>query len=153
MNDKEIRQHKVRRKAKKKRREKRKKEEAKRARIGDRRRRLEVQVEEAIEKCINSGELQRVNADPADGRLASESVKRNRIATKRSANTDHEEVPKKAARLHGLKEISATHVTLTKTCLGSGSYGSCYLGTFRGMTVVVKSTKGKESLVMRQKTE
>ena len=31
-------------------------------------------------------------------------------------------------------------MTLTKTCLGSGSYGSCYLGSFRAMNVMVKSS-------------
>ena len=65
--------------------------------------------------------------------------KRNTTSRKRATNTDCEEVPRKGAWLHGLKEIPASHVILTRTCLGSGSYGACYLSTFRGMNVVVKS--------------
>ena len=140
MNDEEKRRHKVRRKNKKKRRDKRRKEEARQARIEDRRRRLEAQVERAIQERITNGELMRVSAEPAaaDG-PPSQTAKRNTTSRKRARNTDCEEVPRKAARLHGLKEIPASHVILTRTCLGSGSYGSCYLGTFRGMNVVVKS--------------
>ena len=137
MNDQEKRRHKVRRKNKKKRRDKRRKEEAKQARIEDRRRRLETQVERVIQERITSGELMRVSAEPAD-RPPSQTAK-NTTSRKRAANTDSEEVPQKAARLHGLKEIPASHVILTRTCLGSGSYGSCYLGMFHGMNVVVKS--------------
>ena len=141
MNEEERQRHKARRKNKKKRRDKRKKEEAKQARIEDRRRRLEAHVERAIEERIEHGELLRANADPGDGRAPRQTAKGNTPTTrrKRTANTDHEEIPRKAARLHGLKEIPVSHVTLTRTCLGSGSYGSCYLGTFRGMNIVVKS--------------
>ena len=84
-----------------------------------------------------------VSAEPADG-PPSQTAKRNTTSRKRAANTDCEEVPQKAARLHGLKEIPASHVILTRTCLGSGSYGSCYLGMFRGMNVVVKSLQVHE---------
>ena len=81
-----------------------------------------------------------MNADHADGHFIPQTAKgHTTTAVKRPANTDLDEVPRKAARLHGLKEILTTHVTLTKTCLGSGSYGSCYLGLFHAINVVVKS--------------
>lgn len=78
-----------------------------------------------------------MSPEPADG-PPSQTAK-NTASRKKAANTDSEEVPQKATRLHGLKEIPASHVILTRTCLGSGSYGSCYLGMFHGMNVVVKS--------------
>ena len=86
-----------------------------------------------------------MSAQPADG-PPSQTAKRNSTSRKRTANTDCEEVPQKATRLHGLKEIPASHVILTTTYVASGSYGSCCLSIFRGMNVVVKSLhihKGK----------
>ena len=71
-----------------------------------------------------------MSAEPADG-PPSQTAKRNSTPRKRAANADGEEVPQKATRLRGLKEIPASHVILTRTCVGSGSYGSCHHSTFR----------------------
>ena len=64
-----------------------------------------------------------MSAEPADG-PPSQTAKRNSTSRKRA-------VPQKTTRFHGLKEIPASHVILTRTCVGSGSYGSCHHGTFR----------------------
>ena len=64
MNEEERRRHKERRKRQKKRRNERKREEAKQARIADRQKRIEaeVEVDRVVQKCIERGELVRVRA-------------------------------------------------------------------------------------------
>ena len=63
MNEEERRRHKERRKRqKKKRRNERKREEAKQARIADRQKRIEAEVDRVVQKCIERGELVRVRA-------------------------------------------------------------------------------------------
>lgn len=81
----------------------------KQARIEDRHWRLEVQVERAIEKRTERGELLQVNADCANGRFIPQTAKGyTTTAAKRPANTDLDQVPQKATRLHGLKEVPRT---------------------------------------------
>lgn len=51
--------------------------------------------------------------------------------------------PKKIAgrQSHSLKEISPEQITTKSVHLGSGSYGSCYLGVYRGMDIVIKELR------------
>ena len=62
MNEEERRRHKERRKRQKKRRNERKREEAKQARIADRQKRIEAEVDRVVQKCIERGERVRVRA-------------------------------------------------------------------------------------------
>jgi len=71
--------------------------------------------------------------------LADEREKEKSKATP-SKNTS-EERPAKKQRTSMLKEIDSNHVVRTQKHLGSGSYGSCFLAFYRGMTVVVKELK------------
>ena len=113
---------KERRKRQKQRRKERKKEEAKAARIADRTRRLEKAVERRIQ------EMEQETRGVA--------VSRKRPGTSQQG----ERVPQKTSREAALKEIKTYHVTKSKH-LGTGSYGSCYLGSYRGMNVVIKELK------------
>ena len=123
MNEEERRRHKERRKRQKKRRNERKREEAKQARIADHQKRIEAEVDRVVQKCIERGELVRVRA----GQLKEQ---------KAGAN----DKPRGPAR----REISSYRVTLTEKHVGSGSYGSCYLGDFRGLKVVVKTLRVRQ---------
>ena len=43
-----------------------------------------------------------------------------------------------------MKEVSSDQITRTAVHLGSGSYGSCYLALYRGISVVVKELRVKQ---------
>lgn len=43
-----------------------------------------------------------------------------------------------------MKEINPFHVIVAGKHLGSGTYGSCYLGSYRGLDVVLKQLKVKK---------
>ena len=57
-----------------------------------------------------------------------------------------EGAPKKAPcqSLGSMKEINPIQVTVDAKHLGSGTYGSCYVGSYRGLDVVVKQLKIKK---------
>ena len=64
-------------------------------------------------------------------------------SNKRRCTTQQQEGPPKntvrrQSHQHALKEISSDQITRTAVHLGSGSYGSCYLGLYRSIRVVVK---------------
>ena len=145
MNEEERRRHKERRKRQKKRRNER---------IADRQKRIEAEVDRVVQKCIERGELVRVRAGQSKEQKAGANdeprgparpvnnegeTSRKRVSQSRPS----EDVPRKAARTSPhIKEISSNRVTLTeKQYVGSGSYGSCYLGDFRGLKVVVKTLR------------
>lgn len=46
-------------------------------------------------------------------------------------------------RLHGanIKEIAPCDIVKSEKCIGAGTFGSCYLATYRGLMVVVKEFK------------
>lgn len=74
------------------------------------------------------------------GKDAVESVAK--MATKDSNTLQQKEDPKKIARHqcqhHALRELSAQKITMKLVHLGSDSYGSCYLGVYRGIDVIIK---------------
>lgn len=156
MNEEERRRHKERRKRQKKRRNERKREEAKQARIADHQKRIEAEVDRVVQKCIERGELVRVRAGQSREQKAGANdeprgparpvnnegeTSRKRVSQSRPS----EDVPRKAARTSPhIKEISSYRVTLTEKHVGSGSYGSCYLGDFRGLKVVVKTLRVRQ---------
>ena len=59
---------------------------------------------------------------------------------KTGCGDEAEGVPKKTpcSSLGSVKEINHLQVTVGGKHLGSGTYGSCYLGSYRGLDVVVK---------------
>lgn len=44
-----------------------------------------------------------------------------------------------------LKEINSSEVVRSEICLGSGSFGTCYLAYYRGISVAVKEFKPRQS--------
>ena len=164
MNEEEKRRmHKERRKKQKQRRKQRKKEEAKKARLEDRRRRL-AKKEDVVKEKIEGEELvgeTRQDKPPVQSSRTQENqavveplprkhasgVQSRKRTTVRS-DPDVEEIPKKVAKpmntTAAVKEINPMHVTLKAMHLGAGSYGSCHLGSYRGMEVVIKQLKVKE---------
>ena len=156
MNEEERRRHKERRKRQKKRRNERKREEAKQARIADHQKRIEAGVDRVVEKCIERGELVRVRAGQSREQKAGANdeprgparpvnnegeTSRKRVSQSRPS----EDVPRKAAGTSPhIKEISSYRVTLTEKHVGSGSYGSCYVGDFRGLKIVVKTLRVRQ---------
>lgn len=124
MNEEERRIHKERRKKQKRRRKERKREEARQANIADRRKRIEKKV----------------------ALIAKEQLRQARASRKRAGADEDEGVPKKAPclSLNSLKEINHLQVTVGGKHLGSGTYGSCYLGSYRGLDVVVKQLNVKK---------
>ena len=156
MNEEERRRHKERRKRQKKWRNERKREEAKQARIADCQKRLEAEVDRVVQKCIERGELVRVRAGQSkeqkaganDGPRGPARPVNNEGETSRkrvSQSRPSEDVPRKPARTSPhIKEISSYRVALMEKQVGSGSYGSCYLGDFRGLNVVVKTLRVRQ---------
>ena len=68
---------------------------------------------------------------------------------KRACTTQQQEgPPKKTSRRqshqHALKEICSDQITRTAVHLGSGSYGSCHLALYKGLSVVVKELRVKQ---------
>ena len=124
MNEEERRIHKERRKKQKRKRKERKREEARRANIADRRKRVEKEA----------------------ARIVEEQVREAHAPRKRAGADEDERVPKKAPclTLGSVKEIDQFHVTVRGKHLGSGTYGSCHLGSYRGLDVVVKQLKVKK---------
>lgn len=124
MNEEERRIHKERRKKQKRRQKERKREEARQANIADRRKRIEKKV----------------------ALIAKEQLRQARASRKRAGADEDEGVPKKAPclSLNLLKEINHLQVTAGGKHLGSGTYGSCYLGSYRGLDVVVKQLNVKK---------
>ena len=124
MNEEERRIHKERRKKQKRRRKERKREEARQANIADRRKRIEKKA----------------------ARIVEEQAREARASKKRTGADEDEGVPKKAPRLSlgSVKEIEHSQVIVGGKHLGSGTYGSCYLGSYRGLDVVVKQLNLKK---------
>lgn len=116
---------KEKRRNQKKRQKQRKKEEAKKQRQADRAGRIEKAVERRIQEIKAEQETQ-----------AGQSNANKRPSTSQQG----ERSPRKTARTAALKEIKSFHVT-TRSHLGTGSYGSCYLALYRGMNVVIKNLK------------
>ncbi|XP_031553462.1 probable serine/threonine-protein kinase DDB_G0280717 [Actinia tenebrosa] len=108
--------HKNRRKAKRQRWLQRKREKEAEERRKDRERRIEERAEQLIAMRANDSKVLEEPHAP--------------------------EPPKKKLRLPtkdvAVKEINSNHIVRTKKHLGSGSYGSCFLAFYRGITVVVK---------------
>lgn len=145
---------KAKRKRQKKRRRERKKEEAKQARSADRQRRIQQEAERVIQARVDQGDLvvptEKESARPMSTGTKAENLKKALIgkhgsACKRpSTQQQNQGPPEKTARSahkHALKEISPEQITTKSVHLGSGSYGSCYLGVYRGMDVVVKELR------------
>ena len=140
MNEDERRRiYKAKRKRQKKRRKERKKEAARQARISDRQRRMQQEAERIVQVRIDQGELIVRNQHERDTtRAASTGPEVDNAAphyssNKRRCTTQQQEgPPKKTVRRqshqHALKEISSDQIRRTAVHLGSGSYGSCYLG-------------------------
>ena len=124
MNEEERRIHKERRKRQKRRRKERKREEKRQANLADRRKRVEKEAARIVEE---------------QGREA-------RGTRKRAGVHQDEGVPKKVPcqSLGSVKEINPFQVTVDGKHLGSGTYGSCYIGSYRGLDVVVKQLKIKK---------
>jgi len=124
MNEEERRIHKERRKKQKRRRKERKREEARQANIADRRKRIEKEA----------------------ARIVEEQAREARASKKRTGADEDEGVPKKAPRLSlgSVKEIEHSQVIVGGKHLGSGTYGSCYLGSYRGLDVLVKQLNLKK---------
>ena len=124
MNEKERRIHKERRKRQKRRRKERKREEARQANIADHRKRIEKEA----------------------ARILKEQVREVHASRKQAGADQDEGAPKKALcpGLCSVKEINPFHMIVTGKHLGSGTYGSCYLGSYRGLDVVVKQLKVKK---------
>ena len=157
MNEEEIRRiHKERRKKQNQRRKQREKEEAKKARLEDRRRRLEKKADVEREELVATRQDKRRPVQPSrtqEEQAAVEPLPEKRASSAKSrkrtrSDREVEDIPKKAARpmntTAAVKEINPMHVTLQAMHLGAGSYGSCHMGSYRGMDVVVKQLKVKE---------
>ena len=132
----------------------RKKEEAKQARSADRRRRIEQEAERIIQARVEQGELvvpiEKESARPAltwtkavnlkNAPIDNDGSTRKRPSTQQQNKGPPEKIARRAHK-HCLKEISPEQITTTSIHLGSGSYGSCYLGVYRGLDVVVKELR------------
>ena len=140
MNEEKRLKYKAKRKRQKKKRKEKKKEETRQARTADRRRRIQQEAERISQaRAVDQRELV-VRAEKE------RTVKR---AVSRVNTTQQQEgPPKKIARgqghEHALREISADQIIMKEVHLGSGSYGSCYLGLYRGIDVVVKELRVKQ---------
>ncbi|XP_068715514.1 probable serine/threonine-protein kinase DDB_G0267514 [Montipora foliosa] len=124
MNEEERRIHKERRKRQKRRRKERKREEKREANLADRRKRVEKEA----------------------ARIVEEQGHEARGTRKRAGVHQDKGVPKKVPcqSLGSVKEINPFQVTVDGKHLGSGTYGSCYIGSYRGLDVVVKQLKIKK---------
>jgi len=125
MNEEERRIHKERRKRQKRRRKERKREEARQANIADRRKRIEKEAARIVKE---------------------QQTQEARASRKQTRADEHQDAPRKAPRLSlgSVKEINHSQVILGEKQLGSGTFGSCYLGSYRGLDVVVKQLKVKK---------
>ena len=133
------RYHKERRRAQKKAWEKRKKERVIQKKREDAKKRLEQRVEERIQERLKSGELQR---RPAGADSSQKPAVKRRMEEEPMPSSSRAGSKKRltSTREVAITEISPAHVVRGKF-LGSGSYVSCYLGQYRGFTVVVKELK------------
>ena len=166
MNEEERRIHKERRKRQKRRRKEGRKQKAKQERIADRCRRIQNRAEALLEERIKSGELTRntrtadnietrtvdnVEATNANRGHKKQKEKNDEMAgplgvavcnasgRKRTQTTQRGHAPEKKAKPVAPFEISPLNVTISTNLLGSGSYGCCYLASYRGMEVVSKN--------------
>ena len=161
MNEDERRRiYKAKRKRQKKKRKERKKEEARQARNADRLKRIQQEAERIVQARVDKGELivrseQEGNAEKAvstgeEARNDTGLVTASKDCGRKRENTGQQQEgpPKKIVRRqsqqHALKEISSDQITRTAVYLGSGSYSSCYLGLYRGLSVVVKELRVKQ---------
>ena len=113
-------------------REKRKKDAARQALADDRQKRILQAAELVVKERIDKGEL--VKKNPAEeNQQASGTLKR--------AGSAMQDVPEaKLAKTAAMPwEIESHNLTVSTQHLGSGSYGTCYLGKYRNMVVVVKT--------------
>ena len=140
MNEEKRLKYNAKRKRQKKKRKERKKEETRQARTADRRRRIQQEAERILQaRAVDQRELV-VRAEKE------RTVKR---AVSRVNTTQQQEGPPKKfvpgqGHQHALREISADQIIMKEVHLGSGSYGSCYLGLYRGIDVVVKELRVKQ---------
>jgi serine/threonine protein kinase len=139
----EATKHKERRRNQKLRRKKRIKEKFREERRLTAERRVNRRVEQLIQERLN------LSKEPTVQKAESRNFEQS--ATKRSAQPIGEEslcIKKARVQAHTYKEIDMSHVVRTNQFLGSGTYGSCYLGRYRGLPIVVKELKvrkvGKE---------
>lgn len=63
----------------------------------------------------------------------------NASRRKRTETTQRRDVPEKKAKTVAPLEISPLNLMISMNLLGSGSYGCCYLTSYRGMEVVSKN--------------
>ena len=63
----------------------------------------------------------------------------NASRRKRTETTQRRDVPEKKAKTVAPLEISPLNLMISTNLLGSGSYGCCYLASYRGMEVVSKN--------------
>lgn len=83
---------------------------------------------------------------PAVSAKGSGNQKRRENLRKRVSTVQKgDEVPKKIPRTNEtapvIKEINPSHVRIKETRLGTGSFDSCYLGSYRGLDKAVKQLK------------
>ena len=154
MNEEERRIHKERRKRQKRRRREWQKEKAKQERIADLCRRIQNRAKGLLEERIKSGEIIRNTrtVDNVEATSENRSQKKhkekndqmagpsgvavcNASRRKRTETTQRRDVPEKKAKTVAPLEISPLNLTISTNLLGSGSYGCCYLASYRGMEV------------------
>lgn len=166
MSKEERRIHKERRERQKRRCKDRQKEKAKQEKIADHCRRVQNRADGLLEERIKSGELTRntrtvdnvetrtvdnVGATKENRGQKKQKEKNDEMAgppgvavsnvtgRKRTQTTQRGHVPEKKAKTVAPFEISPLNVTISTNLLGSGSYGCCYLASYRGMEVVSKN--------------
>lgn len=121
---------KARRKEKRKRWMARKKEKAAEERTKDREARIEKRAQMLLDKKFAEERKQHKDEGTQFKRPFPDTETGTETKKKRKSNNDHQ-----------FKEIDDNHVVKTTSFLGSGTYGSCYLAFYRGLTVVTKELK------------
>lgn len=148
---------KAKKRRQKKRRRERKREEARQARSADRQRRIQQEAERIIQARVDQGDLvvpiERDSTRPASTRTEAVNLKkapientkdgsnRKRASTRQQKKGPPKKIARRQSHSYALKEISPEQITTRSVHLGSGSYGSCYLGVYRGMDIVIKELR------------
>ena len=96
---------------------------------------LRSEQEGNAEKAVSTGEEARNNTGLV---TASKDCGRKRENTGQQQEGPLKKIVQRQSQQHALKEISLDQITRTAVYLSSGSYGSCYLGLYKGLSVVVK---------------
>ena len=148
MKEEERRIHKERRKKQKRQRKERQKEKVKQERFDDRRPRIQNEMEHVVQERI-SRELERNTVNVGNAENANQETLKNKsclgkkgstpVSCKRISETRQGGVPQKKARAAAsLTEISLCNIKILPKLLGSGSYGKCYIASYREMDVVCR---------------